>query len=173
MSIIVAISYPSHTFLYSPLHSWVPLLRSPSTTPPHRSPRGRQGSEQKEEPGKRKYLMGLSENIFYKKWARTRWCWVKYSLQELGGAEWKSLCKEQLGLSENNYYKVVLSENTHCRNLMGLSESHSARSSKDWVKITIAGTWMERRTVLIWRAGLHFSFRMSRQILPSLSMFGW
>ena len=58
-------------------------------------------------------------------------------------------------------------------------EKHSRKwtwFSIGWVKTTIARlkwTWMESRTVLIWRAGLHFSFRMSRQILPSLSMFGW
>ena len=36
-----------------------------------------------------------------------------------------------------------------------------------------AKTWMERRTVRIWRAGLHLSLRMSKQMRPSLSMFGW
>lgn len=33
--------------------------------------------------------------------------------------------------------------------------------------------WMERSTVRIWRAGDHLSLRMSRQIRPSLSIFGW
>jgi hypothetical protein len=33
--------------------------------------------------------------------------------------------------------------------------------------------WIERRTVRIWRAGDHLSLRMSKQMRPSLSMFGW
>jgi len=33
--------------------------------------------------------------------------------------------------------------------------------------------WMLSKTVRIWRAGLHLSFRMSRHIRPSLSIFGW
>ena len=32
--------------------------------------------------------------------------------------------------------------------------------------------WMERRTVRICSAGLHLSFKMSRQMRPSRSMFG-
>lgn len=33
--------------------------------------------------------------------------------------------------------------------------------------------WIERRTDLICKAGDHLFFKISRQILPSLSMFGW
>ena len=33
--------------------------------------------------------------------------------------------------------------------------------------------WMESKTVLICSAGLHLSFRMSKQIRPSLSILGW
>jgi hypothetical protein len=33
--------------------------------------------------------------------------------------------------------------------------------------------WMERRTVRIWSAGDHLSLRMSRQMRPNLSTFGW
>lgn len=32
---------------------------------------------------------------------------------------------------------------------------------------------MESSTVRIWSAGDHLSLRMSRQMRPSLSMFGW
>ena len=33
--------------------------------------------------------------------------------------------------------------------------------------------YTETKTDLIWRAGLHLSLRISRQILPNLSIFGW
>lgn len=35
------------------------------------------------------------------------------------------------------------------------------------------GKWFEERTLEMVNAGLHCSFRMSRQILPLLLMFGW
>lgn len=37
----------------------------------------------------------------------------------------------------------------------------------------LSNAWIDSRTVLICNAGDHMSFSMSRQILPSLSMFGW
>lgn len=53
-----------------------------------------------------------------------------------------------------------------------LSSHYSEMGSKK-VLAVFQLAWMLSSTVLIWRAGDHLSLRMSRQMRPSLSMFGW
>lgn len=37
----------------------------------------------------------------------------------------------------------------------------------------LSRAWIDSRTVRICRAGLHLSFKISKHILPNLSIFGW
>jgi hypothetical protein len=42
-----------------------------------------------------------------------------------------------------------------------------------WAGLGGCGCWCERRTLEMVRAGLHWSFKMSRQMLPWLLTLGW
>ena len=91
--------------------------------------------------------------------------------------------KEYAGLKDNNYDEGLLPGiakdlvnslarfNASCSSFFHTSATLLSSGSSGLGALNRA--WIDNKTVLICKAGLHLSFKISKQIRPSLSTFGW